>query len=186
MERFKDNLMVQIRALASNAMESVDRFEKKFAKQSAKQKFDEIATPDAQPVAGHPTEPVQPADAQAESGMDETTLVQHNPADVPAESTHAVAPMAHQDGEDEEFDDDESQPLPTTASVLAANAAVLPANADVPTDLLTNEPVADEPLALAGADAAAGAHGEQSEPAHQETAEEEDSTKKGGSFFDQI
>ena len=189
MERYKDNLMVQIRALATNAMESVDRFEKKFAKQSAKQKFDEIATPEVQTVAGHPTESVQPADAPAEPATAETTPIQHTPADVPAESTQVVTSRAQQDDEDEHFGDDESQPLPTTASVLAANATAIPSDADVPTDLPTNEPVADEPLALAVADAAAGAHvadGEQPEPAHQEAASEEDSTKKGGSFFDQI
>ncbi len=187
MERYKDNLMVQIRALATNAMESVDRFEKKFAKQSAKQKFDEIAASDAHPAAETPAESVRSADAHAEPVTDETMPVQHKPADAPAESTQASAPVEQHFDEDEQFDDDESQPLPTTASVLAANATALPADADVPTDLPTNEQTADEPLALAGADAAAHiADGEQSEPAHQEVAKEEDSTKKGGSFFDQI
>ena len=44
LEGYKENLAVQIRALASNAMDSVDRFEKKFAKQNLKGKIDEVTT----------------------------------------------------------------------------------------------------------------------------------------------
>ncbi len=44
LEGYKENLAVQIRALASNATDSVDRFEKKFAKQNLKGKIDEVAT----------------------------------------------------------------------------------------------------------------------------------------------
>ncbi len=44
LEGYKENLGVQIRALASNAVDSVDRFEKKFAKQNLKGKIDEVAT----------------------------------------------------------------------------------------------------------------------------------------------
>ena len=44
LETYKENLAVQIRALAGNAVDSVDRFEKKFAKQNLKGKIDEIAT----------------------------------------------------------------------------------------------------------------------------------------------
>lgn len=43
LETYKENLGVQIRALASNATDSVDRFEKKFAKQNLKGKIDEVA-----------------------------------------------------------------------------------------------------------------------------------------------
>ena len=193
MERYKDNLMVQIRALATNAMESVDRFEKKFARQSAKQKFDELATPEAQPAADHSAESVQPADAHAGPVTTGTVPLQQEdaeriPSDASAGPIQAAAPVDGQTDEDEHFDDDESQPLPTTASVLAANAVNLPADADVPADLPTNEQTASEPLALAGADAAAthAADGEQPEPAYQQAAKEADSTKTGGSFFDQI
>lgn len=44
LEGYKENLAVQIRALASNAVDSVDRFEKKFAKQNLKGKIDEVTT----------------------------------------------------------------------------------------------------------------------------------------------
>ena len=44
MERYKDTLVMQIKTLSANAMDSVDRFEKKFAKQAFKGKIDEVAT----------------------------------------------------------------------------------------------------------------------------------------------
>lgn len=44
LEGYKENLAVQIRALASNATDSVDRFEKKFVKQNLMGKIDEVAT----------------------------------------------------------------------------------------------------------------------------------------------
>ena len=44
LENYKDNLASQIRSLASGAVDSVDRFEKKFAKQNLKGKLDEVAS----------------------------------------------------------------------------------------------------------------------------------------------
>jgi cell division initiation protein len=44
LESYKENLATQIRSLASNAVDSVDRFEKKFAKQDLKGKMDEVTT----------------------------------------------------------------------------------------------------------------------------------------------
>ncbi len=44
LEGYKENLAIQIRSLASNAVDSVDRFEKKFAKQNLKGKIDEVAS----------------------------------------------------------------------------------------------------------------------------------------------
>ena len=44
LESYKESLTVQIRALASNAIDSVDRFEKKFAKQNLKGKIEEVTT----------------------------------------------------------------------------------------------------------------------------------------------
>jgi cell division initiation protein len=42
MERYKDNLMTQIRTLASNAVDSVERFERKFAKGSFQEKIADV------------------------------------------------------------------------------------------------------------------------------------------------
>ncbi|GAB3505222.1 hypothetical protein GCM10027341_36510 [Spirosoma knui] len=44
LESYKENLAVQIRSLASNAVDTVERFEKKFAKQNLKGKIDEVTT----------------------------------------------------------------------------------------------------------------------------------------------
>lgn len=43
MERYKETLVTQIKTLSVNAMDSVERFEKKFAKQAFKGKIDEVA-----------------------------------------------------------------------------------------------------------------------------------------------
>ncbi|MCY7356515.1 MAG: DivIVA domain-containing protein [Rudanella sp.] len=43
MERYKETLVTQIKTLSANAMDSVERFEKKFAKQAFKGKIDEVA-----------------------------------------------------------------------------------------------------------------------------------------------
>ena len=43
LENYKENLAVQIRTLAGNAVDSVERFEKKFTKQNLKGKIDEAA-----------------------------------------------------------------------------------------------------------------------------------------------
>lgn len=44
LEKYKENLGVQIRDLAGKAIDSVDRFEKKFAKQNLLGKIDEVST----------------------------------------------------------------------------------------------------------------------------------------------
>ncbi|MVM35074.1 DivIVA domain-containing protein [Spirosoma sp. HMF4905] len=44
LEGYKENLAAQIRNLASNAVDSVDRFEKKFSKQNLKGKIDEVSS----------------------------------------------------------------------------------------------------------------------------------------------
>ncbi|UFH55676.1 DivIVA domain-containing protein [Spirosoma sp. KNUC1025] len=44
LEGYKENLAVQIRTLAGNAVDSVERFEKKFTKQNLKGKIDEVAS----------------------------------------------------------------------------------------------------------------------------------------------
>ncbi len=70
MERYKENLMTQIRTLASNAVDSVERFERKFAKSSFQEKIAEVSgqlAPKAQvlpmpePVAEMPVMPIEPA-----------------------------------------------------------------------------------------------------------------------------
>lgn len=69
MERYKENLMTQIRTLASNAVDSVERFERKFAKSSFQEKIAEVSghlapEPEALPVTESVAEmPVTPVES---------------------------------------------------------------------------------------------------------------------------
>jgi cell division initiation protein len=167
MERYKDNLMVQIRALATNAMESVDRFEKKFAKQQARQKFDDLVG--------------EPATEAAQS----TPIAGAEPTHV-ADATESENPVS----EPERTDVPSPDERPETATV--AEETALPADADVPDDLpeATNTPQSpDEPIVVAGADASEHLTATQpNEPVQvAEASQPEPAEKKGsGSFFDQI
>ncbi len=102
MERYKGNLIEQIKTLSSNALDSVERFEKKFAKQTLKGKIDEVvnqiiserdddqapanAAPDETPVAATET-PVLPADAEVPESVDTHTEQVDLPTD-PAPETN--------------------------------------------------------------------------------------------------
>ena len=107
MERYKENLMVQIRTLASNAVDSVDRFERKFAKSSFQEKIAEVsgqlasepAVPPVsesmpEPVAEMPVVPADPANEEAttQQPAHETTaeLAMPEPEQVKATSENAV------------------------------------------------------------------------------------------------
>ena len=166
MERYKDNLMVQIRALATNAMDSVDRFEKKFARQSAKQKFDEVGSDQVMPES--PAVETQPQQEEPQLAAQQ--------ADV-----QVVAEIENEQPNGENVVEQ------VVANPAVAGQAVpeLPADAEVPADLPTNIQQSDEPVALAGADASAHyAEADATpEPQAQQVGRDE---KKGGSFFDQI
>lgn len=79
LESYKENLSVQIRTLASNAIDSVERFEKKFAKQNLKGKIDEVAT--------QITEELKETDAKKQAPVEAA-------AEVPSESIIAANPVA--------------------------------------------------------------------------------------------
>ncbi|MEZ0483746.1 DivIVA domain-containing protein [Fibrella aquatica] len=160
MERYKDNLMVQIRALATNAMESVDRFEKKFARQSAKQKFDEVANEHVQ---------------EEIPALNTTASLEEEPK--PAEAEPQAA---------EEVNTSTNEPSESELTPVANVPTDLPADAEVPDDLPTNVQSTDEPNPLAGADASAQYTGDATSTEPQVNQNEEATEKKGGSFFDQI
>ncbi|WP_428655589.1 DivIVA domain-containing protein [Runella sp.] len=42
MEKYRDNLIVQLKALANNTVDSIERFEKKFSQVTIKEKFDDL------------------------------------------------------------------------------------------------------------------------------------------------
>ncbi|MBO0948004.1 DivIVA domain-containing protein [Fibrella forsythiae] len=165
MERYKDNLMVQIRALATNAMESVDRFEKKFARQSAKQKFDEVAGDHVQaetPAVEGPTQDVPAVDPSVPETMPVVESADAPVTEAPVEESAPVAAY-------------EQVPAPVE----------LPADAEVPEGLPTNVQLTDEPNSLAGADASAN-YMTETDTSEPQVTQAQSSEKKGGSFFDQI
>lgn len=73
MERYKDTLVNQIKTLSANALDSVDRFEKKFAKQSFKGKIDEVATQIKEEQEAAKQQKALPAESSAPASQLEKT-----------------------------------------------------------------------------------------------------------------
>ncbi len=158
LENYKENLAVQIRALASNAVDSVDRFEKKFAKQDLKGKIDEVASqikdelkqPETDKNSANETS--LEANAHANSAADLPSLIEREtsiPEAIPVDETLS-----------EKLDEaiQSSQHETTQAVAEAESVADQTTPESVLAEVNTTEP---------------------------ETSEEAPS-KKGGSFFDQI
>ncbi|GAB4036083.1 DivIVA domain-containing protein [Spirosoma gilvum] len=80
LEGYKENLASQIRLLASNAVDSVDRFEKKFSKQNLKGKIEDVSV--------QIKEELKPADDQVKdepaAEADSQSVETSNAADLPA------------------------------------------------------------------------------------------------------
>ncbi len=165
LEGYKENLAVQIRALASNAMDSVDRFEKKFAKQNLKGKIDEVTT---QIETDRNKENELAKMAAPASDSPEAEPPTSDAADLPelidrSEAVPEAIPL------------DENMTDKVEDSVhIAEQELVEPTPEEVPVEEqaeLEPAPV-NETLSTA-------------EPVNEEVVEEE-KPKKGGSFFDQI
>jgi cell division initiation protein len=158
LEGYKDNLANQIRTLAGNAVDSVERFEKKFAKQDLKGKIDEVATQiqgelkqdDAQQNPT-PETSAEPMLELAAAPVDELPPLIERETSVP-ESIPVDEPLVDKLNAQLETPDsvDKSQPDPFETAPESVLAEVNTA------DPATNEPATE------------------SQP------------KRGGSFFDQI
>lgn len=193
LERYKDNLVNQIRTLATNANESVDRFEQKFARQSIQGKINEVtAEVDAlqTPPAGEVPAPqpdtetanVVALPADAEVPAETPTIldtVSESQAPEPADEhpTEPVARLVETDptvpaapvtdsSEDMPPLSDEDDELPTVANVSESIMAGVRHAVEHQTDGHSPEP-----------------NGQAATPA---TVSETDEKKEGGSFFDQI
>ena len=165
LEGYKENLAVQIRALASNAVDSVDRFEKKFAKQNLKGKIDEVTT-------------------QIEEERNKENELLKN--DVPAgDSPEPGPPASDATNLPELIDRAEAVPeaIPSDEGIgtkleesvhTAEQELVAPVGHEVPVE----EPVSPEPTPV-------NESLPESEPIEEEVTEEV-KPRKGGSFFDQI
>ncbi len=165
LEGYKENLAVQIRALASNAVDSVDRFEKKFAKQNLKGKIDEVTT---QIEEDRKQENERTENGVAAVDSQESESPTSNATDLPEliDRTEAVP---------EAIPPDEEMIGKLEESIhIAEQELVAPMVSEAPVENQTmpeSIPVS-EPLP-------------ESEPVNEEVVQEE-KPKKGGSFFDQI
>ncbi|MBC3784361.1 DivIVA domain-containing protein [Spirosoma utsteinense] len=169
LETYKENLAMQIRALASGAVDSVDRFEKKFAKQNLKGKIDEVATQITDDINRENEQNSLSVDTPTELTVSDTAvelppLIEREesipeaiPTDEPllAELDHAIEQSAHEN----------SVPAPT---------------ADI-----TNAETSEETSLLEQPDASA-VQTESNEVQTEVVETGDDVKKKSGSFFDQI
>jgi cell division initiation protein len=165
LEGYKENLAIQIRALAGNAVDSVDRFEKKFAKQNLKGKIDEVTTQieedrkkENEPIkndapVGDALEPEQPTSNATDLPelIDRTDAV---PEAIPSDEdmTNKLEESVHMA---------EQELVEPTAKEAPVEEQTAPASTPVNEALPASKPV-DEEVAEAA------------------------KPKKGGSFFDQI
>ncbi|KAB7729258.1 DivIVA domain-containing protein [Rudanella paleaurantiibacter] len=156
MERYKDTLVAQIKTLSANAMDSVDRFEKKFAKQSFKGKIDEVATQikEEQREAEKQAQAAQPQLAAAGLAAETGT-----PTATPETGRDAIAEVADMPTGDELVEP------PTSRGPEVDPSAELVQQVDEAVQITTAE-VMPEPTPQP-----------ESQPAE---------PKQGGSFFDQI
>lgn len=141
MEKYKEGLIKQIRTLAGNAIDSVDRFEKKFNQASIQSKIDEVTSQHAEneAVASQGTAPadgdsdlVDPATLHVETTEDVQKHIDEAPAD---ELT--ADPIAAQGEEAAEAG------FPITEPVAEENTAEEP-------QAVTNEAAPDEKKKEAG------------------------------------
>ncbi|GAA4406844.1 DivIVA domain-containing protein [Nibrella viscosa] len=185
MERYKENLIVQIQALANNALDSVDRFEKKYAKQSVKNKIDEVASQlEDAPANAETSEKAGSGETQAMPAVDQTGPLteQAETAPVEAEASPAVT-----EGVTEAVEQQLSAELASTEEAVADAASDETASDDRPAG--TTEPSAsasagevEEPVT-----AGAGPVGVAGQPEPVPAAALSGQPKKpGGSFFDQF
>ena len=169
LESYKENLSVQIRTLASNAIDSVERFEKKFAKQNLKGKIDEVATQITEELKTADTNKQSPVEAAANTPAE--PLTQRNPvADLPplTDRTQAIR-----------------EAIPVDESVMAKlDEALQPQSAAVqdPAPVPKPETAGEQPAPVP---VVAEVNTVESTPTSEEPVEASQ-PKKGGSFFDQI
>jgi cell division initiation protein len=173
LETYKENLATQIRALASSANDSVDRFEKKFAKQNLKGKIDEVATqitdelrqsdeqkqPEAETTPSADTVDELPPLSERETAIPESIPVDEPLVDKLDEAIEHTNPEATE----------ETMPTAeTTDTTVDENDTAKSDLEPTMSEETTAQPETDEPQAEVV------------------EANEERKEKKSGSFFDQI
>lgn len=164
LESYKENLAVQIRALASNANDSVDRFEKKFARQNLKGKIDEVAFQIQQDTESTDAPTNTAIEAPAQQPVTDLPPLTERETAVPEAIPVDEALVAKLDEAIEQPAQPEPEIAPAPVSESGDSATSQPVTAEV------NTPEPDQKPA---------------ESTSVETAEDYQ-PRKGGSFFDQI
>ena len=171
LEGYKENLSIQIRTLAGNAVDSVERFEKKFTKQNLKGKIDEVAT--------QIKDELNQADEQKNAGKEKVPEIKSKPVAQPVSTSVADLPPLTQ----REPSIPESIPVDepvVTKLDEAIQRSIQPQAAQEST------PIADaEAIELPKVPESILAEIATPEPEPIKPADEPQ-LKKGGSFFDQI
>lgn len=163
LESYKENLAVQIRTLANNAVDSVDRFEKKFAKQNLKGKIDEVTAQIQDEVKEPESQDTSPAESSSEPNG-QASVAAELPELIERETSIPEA-IPVDESVTEKLDEALHESHHETNQPIA--------EAEVTVDETAHEPVLAE--------------GHTREPrAATEEVTEEVTTKKSGSFFDQI
>lgn len=161
LEGYKENLASQIRHLASNAVDSVDRFEKKFNRQNLKGKIDEVSDQLKEEIkqAEATAQPQTEQPAETAEAVSETDPVAELP---PLEVREQAIPEA----------------IPVDESVIEKLDEAIAHTTHPVSDVVAEaEHTAEDVLAEVHS------HTTDAEPAK---VDNEPELKKGGSFFDQI
>ena len=171
LEGYKENLSVQIRTLAGNAVDSVERFEKKFTKQNLKGKIDEVAT--------QIKEELKQVDDKKKPAKEEKP----DTAPKPIAQTSPVADLPPLTQREPSI----PEAIPVNESILKKLDDAIQHSAQTETTPeLTHkadaEPVIEEKVPVS---TLAEVNTPEPEPVSTKTADESQS-KKSGSFFDQI
>ncbi len=184
LEKYKENLGIQIRTLAANAVDSVDRFEKKFAKQNLKGKIDEVSTQieesrNARQDAGADPRPVALADEQpADTDASASPSAIDSPIDLPPAIERETA-IPEAIPVDESLVDRLNDAIEDTHDKAENAVGSVGGGVADATDNTAAEPVREVTPQPEAADTAV------KEPVTVQP-EEAGETKKSGSFFDQF
>lgn len=184
MEKYRDNLVVQLRSLANNTNEAVERFEKKFSKDpSFEQRMEEIKNQGSEtesPPAQAEKQSKNPSPEKQAAHKEKNTAPAHEAEKSPPEEPLDVAPQ----------EPESANSTPEETPSLAQNSEDMEPVATLPT------PAEDAPAdaaseALAEVEKMAKARQQVqeldvSESTPQEVAGSEKKPRAQGSFFDQI
>ncbi len=123
MEKYRDNLVVQLKTLANNTVDSIERFEKKFSHNTIKEKFEDLKTQVEESLKSSNEIPRTHADTEiAEEALSENPTVsetevsanENSPATVSSEYTTTATP----DASEAETTEDSNKPTENKPETL--------------------------------------------------------------------